>query len=200
MLHLRKFLVAGLLAATAVFASPTTAFATIVALSDCSGMSCDFQGFTPQADPTTGDLWIKFESAPGAGDKGHIEGNPGDSWQVSIGSNAVVGISNLFDAPFLTDMDQPIPAMDVTIGYPILGIVLDFTVDFLNPVFVHDIHFQCIATVDECVSSLSALGDTFFIGSNVDIVTGIWVPEPGTLGLFAVGLAGLAFARRRRSA
>ena len=204
MLHLRKFLVASLLAATAAFASPTTASATILPLDVCAASICDWRTFPVQIDVMTGDIWIKFESAQGAGDKGHIEGNFGDTWVVQIGANPVSGIETLFGQPFLTDMDQPIGPADVIIDYPFGPGFLDFVANFLNPVFVHDIHWPCIDLPTICVANFEAaqlIGTGgLFLDSNNDIVTGIWVPEPGTLALFAVGLAGLAFAHRRRSA
>ena len=196
MLHLRNFLVAGLLAATTLFASPTTTSATILPLSACGPANCDWSAFPLTADPITGDIWVKFESAPGAGDKAHIVGE-NTIWQVFLGQE--IGIHLVFNEPFLTDMDQPITNLNFLV-YPVPADTLNFDVGFSDPVFVHDMHWPCAGNVDACLAAVAGFTQGLSFISDDPFVTGIWVPEPGTLGLFAVGLAGLAFARRRRSA
>ncbi|MCG8503891.1 MAG: PEP-CTERM sorting domain-containing protein [Sphingomonadales bacterium] len=181
------------------------ASATILPLDQCGTVACDWSGVTITPDPTTGDVWIKFESTQGAGDKGHIEAISREFWEVTVGSNPVIApsIHDVFDDPFLTDMDQPIPPTLALIGPEQLPGFLHFTVEFLGPVFVHDIHIPCntqsFSPID-CIDFFANTGAGLTIFSNRDIVTGIWemdVPTPGTLALFGLGLAGLGAMRRR---
>lgn len=185
----------------------SSASATILPLDVCSGNICVWSGLPVEVDPSTGDIWIKFESTPAAGDKGHIEGNPDDFWQVLFGGTGI-GLNSLYGVPFLTDMDNPISELDVTITNTANPNTLDFTALFRNPVFVHDIHWECVDTADACLAATTNLVGPSIVSTNgspsgapVNFITGIWeIPEPGTLALFGAGLAGLGFARRRKAA
>ena len=182
----------------------TNASATLLPLDICLANSCMWSAPTfanIEADPTTGDVWIKFESTPGAGDKGHIEANDGDQWNVFFGTNGVPDIISFFGIPFLTDMDQPLSFPDVEVLYPLAPDIINFDVAFGGSVFVHDIHWPCIALPEECVAAVEASNAGLSIQLlSGDIVTGIWeAPEPGTLALLGLGLAGLGIARRRKT-
>ena len=179
----------------------TNASATLLPLDACVGNSCNWFGANfpiIEADPTTGDVWIKFESAPGAGDKGHIEANPLDEWNIFFGNNSVTGISFLFGVPFLTDMDQSLMFPETNIIYPLVDDDIGFNVLFLESAFVHNLHWPCVASPMECITAIEmAAGGLEIQSLTGDIVTGIWeAPEPGTLALLGLGLAGLGAVRR----
>ena len=183
----------------------SSASATILPLDQCVANVCIWSSVPIDVDPTTGDIWVKFESTPDAGDKGHIEGNPSDFWQILIGNS--IGLNSLYGTPFLTDMDNPISETDVLITNTSNPNTLDFTALFRNPVFVHDIHWECVVTADECLAATDGILGPNIVSTNgspsgapVNFIIGIWeIPEPGTLALFGAGLAGLGFARRRKA-
>ena len=55
--------------------------------------------------------------------------------------------------------------------------------------------FNCLASIDTSTGAVTTIGSTVF---GLDAIAFQAAPEPATLALFGLGLAGLGFSRRRK--
>lgn len=178
--------------------SPARAITVNLDLSPCGPLGgstdlCTLDFANIQSDPS-GEISLDFVHASVL--DAHIELAQGDTIIfLSSGLDPVEGTIGALiplDA-FITDLSGPITAVDVTFGVPVLNCPHCVAFTAQEDLAIHDLHYQFNAS--SRLDSMQIIGgnvNNAFPGSREFSI----VPEPGTAGLLALGLALMGAVRR----